>query len=224
MAILTVKEDRYGVVEFNNFSAQREGRNKAQLPLNSTDFVGINTPCEQGMLLVYDEATGSVRKPTSINDNVMLHKSEEKLYDDRLQALKNFALFGDNNASTTVETTDATGAVIGSVTVDFASGVNPYPRLYQLDIGDTFTTNTIVFDSSVFADFDALKAAFIAKTPIWGVPQVGLTGNDSIYNGYISLSTTAPAAGVKKPLRVINVYTMPDGSNGIKLEVYPAMA
>lgn len=219
MAIKLIKEKGHGVVEFNNFSAQRDGRNKAQLPLGVDDFSGAGAPCEQGMLLVYDEATGSVKRPETLGDNVMLHKSEEKLYDPRLQALSNFALFGDDNIVATITNTDSEGNDT-TETIDFAGYTNPYPRLYQLDIGDTFTTNTVSYDEADFADLEAIETYFEAGTPIFGVPQVGLVGAEKIYNGYIALSKTVDAS-VKKPLKVAKVYTMPDGTPGIKFEVSP---
>lgn len=219
MAIKLIKESGHGVVEFNNFSAQRDGRNKAQLPLAVDDFVGVNEPCEQGMLLVYDEAKGSVSRPTDLGDNVMFHKSEEKLYDERLQALNNFALFGDDNIVATITNTDAAG-VETTEAIDFAGYSNPYPRLYQLDIGDTFTTNTVTYDEADFADLEAIEADFESKTPMFGIPQIGLTGTEEKYNGYIALTKTVDAS-VKKPLKVIEVYTMPDGTPGIKFEVSP---
>lgn len=219
MAIKLIKESGYGVVEFNNFSAQRDGRNKAQLPLGANDFSGMGAPCEQGMLLVYDEATGSVTRPTALDANVMLHKSEEKLYDPRLQALKNFALFGDDNIVATITNTDSEGKET-TESIDFAGYSNPYPRLYQLDIGDTYTTNTVCYDDAVFADLEAIVSDFEAGTEIFGVPQVGLTATEKVYNGYTSLVKTVDAT-VKKPLKVIDVYTMPDGTPGIKFEVIP---
>lgn len=219
MAIKLIKESGFGVVEFNNFSAQRDGRNKAQLPLGVDDFSGGGAPCEQGMLLVYNEATGSITRPTTVGDNVMLHKSEEKLYDPRLQALKNFALFGDDNVIATVTNTDENGDDT-TEEISFAGHANPYPRMYQLDVGDTYTTNTVTYDDADFADFEAIATAFEEKTPIFGVPQVGLTAEEAVYNGYTALTKTVDPT-VKKPLRVVDVYTMPDGSPGIKFEVTP---
>lgn len=89
----------YGVMEVNNMSAQLN-RTKASLPLSTSrvagqiDFPDRYHPCEQGMLLVYDEAAGVVRKARNINENLMIHYSETKLYDERRQMLSDFALFG----------------------------------------------------------------------------------------------------------------------------------
>lgn len=216
MAIQTIKKSGYGVVEFNNFSAQRIGRNKAQLPLSPVDFTDETTPCEQGMLLVYNEAVGAVSKPIAITEDLMLHKSEEKLYDERRPALKNFALFGDHTTTVQIVTTNAEG-VESTQNVDFVTAENPYPRLYQLDVGDTWTSNTVTYDDAVFADFSTIATGIKAGT-VYGVVQVGLEGAQAKLNGYISLVKTFPATS-KTPIKAIKAYTMPDGSPGIKFEV-----
>lgn len=84
-----------------------------------------------------------------------------------------------------------------------------YPRLGYLSAGDKYTTNCLCYDTDEFENEEALFSA-LAKfdtTPIYaGACELG----------YEKLSKTLPAYG--PALRVIEVYTMPDGQFGVKLE------
>ena len=84
-----------------------------------------------------------------------------------------------------------------------------YPRLGYLTAGDKFTTNALCYDTDEFADDAALMEALAdyRTTPIYaGACELG----------YEKLSKTLPEFG--PALRVIEVYTMPDGQFGVKLE------
>ena len=84
-----------------------------------------------------------------------------------------------------------------------------YPRLGYLSAGDKYTTNCVCYDTEEFANDEALMKALenFATTPIYaGACELG----------YEKLSKTLPEFG--PALRVIEVYTMPDGQFGVKLE------
>ena len=85
------------------------------------------------------------------------------------------------------------------------------PRLGFLAVGDKYTTNCIAYDSSEFADESALESALNAldSTPLWA-------GIDA--SGAHKVSATAPTIGPK--IRVIKKTTMPNGTLGLKMQVY----
>jgi len=85
------------------------------------------------------------------------------------------------------------------------------PRLGFLAVGDKYTTNCIAYDTSEFANESALESALDAldSTPLWA-------GIDA--SGAHKVSATAPTIGPK--IRVIKKTTMPDGTLGLKMQVY----
>ena len=87
------------------------------------------------------------------------------------------------------------------------------PRLGYLSAGEVFTTNCLCYDTTEFATDAKVDEALAAikTTPIYG----GISAK-----GAIKLSATAPTAGPK--LKVVKVYTMPDGQLGLKFHVISA--
>ena len=85
------------------------------------------------------------------------------------------------------------------------------PRLGFLSVGDKYTTNCIAYDSSEFASESAFESALDAldSTPLWA--GVGADGAHAV-------SSSAPSFGPK--IRVIKKTTMPDGTLGLKMQVY----
>jgi len=138
MAILK-QASVYGVVELNHVAAVKTGAIKAQFPLDATQFASI--PAENGMLLVVDEATESVKLPSAITSAVYLHASVEKDYEDK--GRKYFS----------VKQAD-----------DFL------PRLYKLQKGDTFETNAFQYLDATYANYAAIVAA-ISATVVYGIPS-----------------------------------------------------
>lgn len=71
--------DQYAVVETNNVSAVRDGRIKAQYPMDA------EIDAENGMLLVVDDIAEVVKKSTDGTERgICLHASEERIYEDHL--------------------------------------------------------------------------------------------------------------------------------------------
>lgn len=115
---LQVKRKGFGQVEPNHLSAQTNGQIYAQLPADST----LNI-LENGMFLKYDYANGKC--DLTGQGEWMLVMNEIKLYDQRKQGLKDYAM----------KKTDFMNDEI-------------VPRLLRTEIGDIFTTNTFGANTS----------------------------------------------------------------------------
>lgn len=110
---VTIKRDGFAQVEPNHLSAPRDGGVYAQLPAKA----GIDV-LEQGMYVHYDLAAGNVSFDGE--GPLMLVFNEEKLYDERRQMHKDFAL----------QTGDSYD---GTMT----------PRVFRVSVGDIYTTNAV---------------------------------------------------------------------------------
>lgn len=138
----------YGQVEPNHLSAQKNGHVYAQLPVDDS----IKT-VEQGMFLKYDMAEGKM--DLTGKGEWMLVYSEEKLYDERKQHHKDFALKAE----------------------DFTDG-KIYPRLLRTEPGDTFTTNTFGANTSDSAKVDGIA---LEVNDMVGVdPTTGYLAKDQV--------------------------------------------
>jgi hypothetical protein len=108
---ITITRDGYGQLEPNHLSAPRNGQVYGQLPAAE----GIDI-LEQGMFVKYDYAAGEMNFKGE--GPWMLVFNEEKLYDERFQMHKHFALKRE----------------------DFYDG-QLYSRVMAVVPGDLFTTN-----------------------------------------------------------------------------------
>lgn len=86
------------------------------------------------------------------------------------------------------------------------------PRLGYLAVGDKWTTNCIAYDSAEYATESALKSALL-RTAVTSVPVYGTA--DSC--GAVVVTSSKPSTGIV--LRAVEA-TMPDGTYGVKLQVY----
>ena len=109
----------YGQVERQHMAAPHNGQIYAQLPALDANGNAI-TQLENGQFLKYDYANGKAWVGTA-NDGKewFLVYNEEKLYDERRQNHKDFAMLAK----------------------DMSDG-KIYPRLLRTFVGDIFTTNT----------------------------------------------------------------------------------
>jgi hypothetical protein len=139
MALKRLIIEGFGQLELNQVAFPRDGRIEAQLPLGE-DFDAV--PAENGMLLAVDNVNRVIKKPVAGEIYpIALHYSAEHMYDEKANALKDFAL---NKG-------------------EFL------PRLGYLAVGDKFTTNCLCADDAEFADMAALKKAYLEdKTVIYG--------------------------------------------------------
>ena len=116
----TLKRKGFGQVEPNHLSAQRTGQIYAQLVADSN----LNI-IENGMFLKYDYENRKAVANASVPGEWLLVYNEEKLYDPRKQAHKDFAM----------------------VKTDYVDG-EMVPRLFKTNIGDIYTTNTLEANTS----------------------------------------------------------------------------
>ena len=186
MAVKRFVIDGFGQLELNQVAFPRNGRIEAQCALDAEDFADV--PAENGMLLAVDRVNRAVKFPTSANAAAMpiaLNYSTEHMYDERANSLKDFKL--------------ERGSFL--------------PRLGYLSVGELFTSNTICYDDSDFADDDAVIAAAegLATTAMYG----GISDN-----GAIKVAKAAPEAG--PVLKVVEKTTMPDGQFALKFQVLEA--
>lgn len=86
-----------------------------------------------------------------------------------------------------------------------------YPRLGYLSVGDKYTTNCISYDNGEWAT----ESAFISALASYKETALYATAGS---NGTHTISSSAPSEGIK--LRVIEKTTMPDGTLGVKFQVY----
>lgn len=141
---------------------------------------------ENGMLLGVNYAKGVIEYPTANADAIMILDSAEKEYDKNVAGLNQHYLTPDYGYM---------------------------PRLGKLVVNDRFTTSTVAYDSSVFADEEAIDAAI--ATGVYGKP-CEVAG----YKGMIELTKTIPTG--KVVLKAIQFTTLPNGDNAIKFAVVHA--
>ena len=110
---VTIERDGYGQVEPNHLSAPRNGQVYAQLP--AADDIEV---LENGIFVKYDYAAGEVNFDGE--GPWFMVFNEEKLYDERKQMHKDYAMLKD----------------------DFSMG-NPVPRVFAVVPGDIYTTNMV---------------------------------------------------------------------------------
>lgn len=137
----TIKRIGYGQVEPNHLSAQRTAQIYAQLPCESS----IET-LENGQFVKYDLANGEVN--LTGKGEWMLVFNEIKLYDDRKQMYRDFAMLKSE-------------AVNGEIV----------PRVFKTNIGDIYTTNMIKDSDS--EDGVEIKVGNILTVGTDGLLKVG---------------------------------------------------
>jgi len=188
MALIRLGIENYGVLELNKVAALKTGQIESQTLLSGRDFTSA-APAENGMGVVVDKVAGEVKLPTATSGPIYLVATVEARYNQFKQGLNTFNHYGDDEA----------------------------PKLPLLNMGDTFTTNTVCFDigsaTEEFADEAAAKTALAAyaDTAVYAIPSA---------NGSWQITQDGTAvAAASALLKVIKVYTLPDGNYGLKLEV-----
>jgi hypothetical protein len=219
--------DGYGQVEPNQLSAQKTGQIFASLRLDEE----VNV-LQNGEFMYYDYANGTVNAGKAAGTGTVatmgepyLVFNEIKLYEPFWRtSYKDFAMIRVNNVNPT------TGAVIPGenyvtsalATAGYGDGATtapilpnpqhteyPYrmtgfaPRLFKTNIGDIFTTN-MVKTGVEYAVGDCL-------TPV---------KNTTTNTLQLEKATADPTTGAYAGMiwRVVQVYTMPDGQPGLKLQ------
>lgn len=196
----------YGQVEPNQLSAQKTGQIYARLPLDEAVKV-----LQNGEFMYYSYADGKVTaEPTVEGQEPMLVFNEIKLYEPFWRtSYKDFAMIrvGDNYVTSRLATA---GYGDGSLTI--GAEINPAhteygyqmdgiaPRLFKTNIGDIYTTNMI-----------AVGVEYAVKDIL---SPVKVTAED----GTKTLVLTKDGDEVDMKWVVAQVYTMPDGQPGLKIQ------
>lgn len=132
----SVDAGKKGVVEPNHLSAPRNGQVYAQYP--AAEAI---TELENGMFVKYDAAEGVLVTDKAVAGPWYLVFNEEKLYDERKQSHRDYSMVADN----------------------FYGGVM-VPRIFAVQPGDIYTTNTLVdgeyaVGDKLYPNADGLLAA-----------------------------------------------------------------
>lgn len=141
----------YGQVERQHMAAPHNGQIYAQLPameFKNSKWVPI-AQLENGQFLKYNYADG--RASTDGDIEWFMVYNEEKLYDERYQNHRNFAMKASDMSDGTI-----------------------YPRLLRTFVGDIFTTNTFKGVSGTVTD----KEGKITDIPDLDIGDYVIIGND----------------------------------------------
>lgn len=195
----------YGQVERQHMAAPHNGQIYAQLPaLDASD--NPITQLENGQFLKYDYAHG--KATTSGDIEWFLVYNEEKLYDERRQNHKDFAM----KAS------------------DMSDG-RIYPRLLRTFVGDIFTTNTFRTASTTSGNSTTYGNTVTGPDDIITIPNI-TAGDYVIINdeGWLEKTDTKPITGIVfqavPHFTQMNLpqgttapaYTLPDTQWAVKLQ------
>jgi hypothetical protein len=209
-----VQRTGWGVVEPNHLSAQHTGQIYAQLPC-----AAAITLLENGQFMKYDYANGECN--FTGDGEFMLVMNEIKNYDERYQALKDFAYIADNfTDGTYTYTVDEDGPNERTETITH-EGIGPfpgrmYPRLLKTNVGDIFTTNTFYGHNTSNTATTSFTAADVTFT-VGDFVKVGTNG--FLIKTTASTFDNAVTEVAGQPLfKVVKEYTMPDSQPGIKLQ------
>lgn len=187
----------YGQVEPNRLSAQATKRIVADVPVSTDSFTAAGEVIQNGMFLTYNPAggietnlkKGTLDLPTAGGSKATgLVYSEVKLYHDS-QSNKDFALTTSKHTLLSgVNQTpyrDVHDAVHNTVV----------PRMYFLEVGDTYTTNLVNVDNPALGDILSPGA-----------------------DGILTTGQATDAIAVQ----VVQITTMADGQKAIKVVVVNA--
>ena len=202
----------YGQVEPNQLSAQKTGQIYASLPLD--DKVKV---LQNGEFMYYDYASGKVTadpKNAKAPGEPMLVFNEIKLYEPFWRtSYKDFAMIrvGDNYVTSKLATekygsgSSNTGATITPAHTEYGYRMNGIaPRLFKTNIGDIYTTNMVDLGNNdkVYAVGDFLAPKKNAESNTLVLTKVESDSSDTEAMLWV----------------VAQVYTMPDGQDGLKIQ------
>ena len=196
----------YGQVERQHMAASHNGQIYAQLPALNANGTPI-AQLENGQFLKYDYANGKAGVGTSGDGKEwFLVYNEEKLYDERYQMHRHFAMKA----------------------ADMSDG-KIYPRLLRTFVGDIFTTNTFKGNAGTVTD----KEGKITDIPDLAIGDYVVIGEDGWLVKGTGTGTDGvnPPTGTGIVFQVIPhftqmgmaaadrpAYTLPDGQWAVKLQ------
>ena len=141
-----IKRIGFGQVEPNHLTGIVDGSIYAQLPVDTEE---MSTIIENGRFAKYNMAAEKVTLEGEM-PWLMIY-NEQKLYDERYQGLKDFAMVGTNYTD---------GEIV--------------PRLIEINVGDIFTTNTFGANTSNTAEVEGITVAVGDK--VYVDPATGYLG------------------------------------------------
>ena len=205
----------YGQVEPNQLSAQKTGQIFASLPLDAA----VNV-LQNGEFMYYDQAAGKVSADDSTGiAEPMLVFNEIKLYEPFYRtSYKDFAMIrvGDNYVTSGLAVNGPIEGQYGDGALTVGVPANPAhpdygykmdgiaPRLFKTNIGDIYTTNMV----KTGVEYAVGNILVPVKNDTTKTLQLEIEDT--------SAGSTQVAAGTK--WMVVQIYTMPDGQPGLKLQ------
>lgn len=164
---------QYAQLEINRAAFLKTGMVGSQLPL-SDEFTAEN-PCENGMWVDAERANGEYRLISDKTTRIGIVYTTEKEWGKYLEGLKTFRA---------------------------VAAEGHYPRVGELGLGDTFTTNC--FDMGDYEDLAAIEEA-LKDGELYLVPVVG--------EGRPQVTAAQPTEGAYARIR--RTFTMPNGEGAI---------
>lgn len=164
---------QYAQLEINRAAFLKTGMVGSQLPL-SNEFTEEN-PCENGMWVDAERANGEYKLISADTERIGIVYTTEKEWGLYLDGLKSFRAVASEGH---------------------------YPRVGELGLGDTFTSNC--FDMGDYVDLAAIAEA-LKEGELYLVPVVG--------EGRPKVSASKPAKGPYARIR--RTFTMPNGEGAI---------
>jgi len=203
MAIVSLTKNGYGQVEPNHLAAQRTGQIYAQLGVGSTALATASNIIQNGMVMDYDYAGGSITSPAVGGSALtMLVMNEVRIYADFLTP-KDYAMVASGTSNINIGLAPEAVTTTGGTTT---TTTTVYPRMYKIQVGDIITTNLVCSDGTgSYADYSV-------GDQLIPHPHGGGTL-------YLSTSTTATVA-----FKVVSKNTTPDLQNALKLQCVKANA
>lgn len=185
-------EKLYASLELNQVAFPKTGMVVSQTPLGEAFTKAA--PCENGMWVVGDKAAGAINPPEAATDApIGIVYTTEKEYDREHYGLQRFGrkIAGD------------------------------YPRVGLLGVGDTVTTNCLQYNTSTFADNDALIAALkkdltVAANALYVRIPTGAAGSAKAVPEIVK-AAGIPASGIYG--KIVKFYTVPNGGIGVKYQI-----
>ena len=218
----------YGQVEPNQLSAQKTGQIYASLPLDKSVEI-----LQNGEFMYYDYANKCVDAGKAAAAGVvatqgepMLVFNEIKLYEPFWRtSYKDFAMFkvGDNYVTSKLatekygENSDKEQASYQSHGLEYNYRMNGYaPRLFKTNVGDIYTTNMVALtktESGTETPITYAVGNILAPEKVTHTSADGVSTYETLV---LTPQNSMPASGMA--WMVVQVYTMPDGQDGLKLQ------
>ena len=187
----TIKRKGYGQVEPNHLSGIVTGQIYAQLPAKA-NTAASGQPSNAITQLEQGQFAKYDYAAGEVNftgdGEFMLVYNEEKLYDERKQRHRDFVYKVD----------------------DFTDG-KIYPRLIRTYVGDIITTNTFEANTSDTAETTGVE---ISEGNYLAPGNTGFL--EVIKSGNSAASSLSGVTGMA--WKVVKIYTMPDGQQGVKIQ------